>query len=112
MAKDFNVILGEAQQIKNEIIEGANTANRLGTCLEDIVQRAEVDEAAAAKNTTEIVAGDGLTGGGTIAQNRTISVGATDDSVVVGADGIKVDTQDNLTSTSSTKPLSAIKAKF
>ena len=111
MAKDFNVILGEAQQIKNEIIEGANTANRLGTCLEDIVQRAEVDEAAAAKNTTEIVAGDGLTGGGTIAQNRTISVGATDDSVVVGADGIKVDTQDNLTSTSPTKPLSANQGK-
>ena len=111
MAKDFNVILGEAQQIKNEIIEGANTANRLGTCLEDIVQRAEVDEAAAAKATTEIVAGDGLTGGGTIAQSRTISVGATDDSVVVGADGIKVDTQDNLTSTSTTKPLSAKQGK-
>ena len=111
MAKDFNVILGEAQQIKNEFIEGANTANRLGTCLEDIVQRAEVDEAAAAKATTEIKAGDGLIGGGTIEQSRTISVGATDDSVVVGADGIKVDTQDNLTSTSSTKPLSAKQGK-
>ena len=111
MAKDFNVILGEAQQIKNEIIEGANTANRLGTCLEDIVQRAEVDEAAAAKNTTEIVAGDGRNGGGTIAQSRTLSVGATDDSVIVGADGIKVDTQDSLTSTSATKPLSAKQGK-
>ena len=111
MAKDFNVILGEAQQIKNEIIEGANTANRLGTCLEDIVQRAEVDEAAAAKTTTEIVAGDGLTGGGTIAQSRTLSVGATNDSVIVGADGIKVDTQDSLTSTSATKPLSAKQGK-
>ena len=41
MAKDFNTILSEAQQIKNEIIEGANTALRTGTCLEDIVQRAE-----------------------------------------------------------------------
>ena len=56
MAKDFNTILSEAQQIKNEIIEGANTALRTGTCLEDIVQRAEYDEA----NKVDVVYGKGL----------------------------------------------------
>ena len=40
-----------------------------------------------------------------------LTVGNTDDSIVVGADGIKVDTQDSLTSTSITKPLSAAKGK-
>jgi len=67
MAKDFNTILSEAQQIKNEIIEGANTALRTGTCLEDIVQRAESDEGLAAKKAITITAGNGLTGGGSLA---------------------------------------------
>jgi len=103
MAKDFNTILSEAQQIKNEIIEGANTALRTGTCLEDIVQRAESDEDLAAKKARTITAGNGLTGGGSLATDMELTVGATDDSIVVGADGIKVDTQDSLTSTSITK---------
>lgn len=111
MAKDFNTILSEAQQIKNEIIEGANTALRTGTCLEDIVQRAESDEDLAAKKARTITAGNGLTGGGSLATDMELTVGATDDSIVVGADGIKVDTQDSLTSTSITKPLSAAKGK-
>ena len=59
----------------------------------------------------KIIAGLGLTGGGDFTTDRTIDIGATDDSVVVGADGIKVDTQDSLTSTSITKPLSAAKGK-
>lgn len=111
MAKDFNTILSEAQQIKNEIIEGANTALRTGTCLEDIVQRAESDEDLAAKKARTITAGNGLTGGGSLATDMELTVGNTDDSIVVGADGIKVDTQDSLTSTSITKPLSAAKGK-
>lgn len=111
MAKDFNTILSEAQQIKNEIIEGANTALRTGTCLEDIVQRAESDEGLAAKKARTITAGNGLTGGGSLATDMELAVGNTDDSIVVGADGIKVDTQDSLTSTSITKPLSAAKGK-
>ena len=111
MAKDFNTILSEAQQIKNEINEGANTALRTGTCLEDIVQRAESDEGLAAKKARTITAGNGLTGGGSLATDMELTVGNTDDSIVVGADGIKVDTQDSLTSTSITKPLSAAKGK-
>lgn len=111
MAKDFNTILSEAQQIKNEIIEGANTALRTGTCLEDIVQRAESDEDLAAKKARTITAGNGLTGGGSLATDMELAVGNTDDSIVVGANGIKVDTQDSLTSTSATKPLSAAKGK-
>ena len=41
----------------------------------------------------------------------TVNVSNTDDSIVVGADGIKVDTQNSLTSTSTTKPLSAAQGK-
>lgn len=59
----------------------------------------------------QVIAGSGLTGGGTLEADRTFNVGATDDSVIIGADGIRVDTQNNLTSTSITKPLSANQGK-
>ena len=58
-----------------------------------------------------ITAGNGLTGGGSLTEDRTINVVNTDDSIVVSADGIKVDTQDTLTSDSVSKPLSANQGK-
>ena len=58
-----------------------------------------------------IAAGNGLTGGGSLTEDITININTSDDSVIVDADGIKVDTQDILTSTSTTKPLSAAKGK-
>lgn len=58
-----------------------------------------------------ITAGNGLTGGGDLTEDRTINIGNTDDSIVVGEDGIKVDTQDTLTSDSASKPLSAKQGK-
>ena len=42
--------------------------------------------------TTEVIAGAGLTGGGTLGTSRTLNVAATNDSVVVADDGIKVNT--------------------
>lgn len=64
-----------------------------------------------ADKTTQVVAGNGLTGGGALSGDVTVNVVNTDDSIVVGADGIKVDTQNSLTSTSTTKPLSAAQGK-
>lgn len=61
--------------------------------------------------TTEVIAGAGLTGGGALGTSRTLNVAATNDSVVVADDGIKVDTQNVLNSTSTTKPLSAAQGK-
>ena len=60
----------------------------------------------------QVIAGSGLTGGGTLESDRTINVTATDDSIIVAADGIKVDTQNLLTSTSATKPLAANQGKI
>ena len=42
--------------------------------------------------TITITAGAGLTGGGDLTDDMTINVVNTDDSIVVSADGIKVDT--------------------
>lgn len=66
---------------------------------------------AKADKTINITAGSGLTGGGDLSTNRTITVGATDDSVVVGTTGIKVNTYDGGDSDSITRPVSSAFAK-
>ena len=58
-----------------------------------------------------VIAGNGLTGGGTFQADRTINVVNTDDSIVVAEDSIKVNTNNTLTSTSITQPLSANQGK-
>ena len=64
-----------------------------------------------ADTSRKIIAGLGLTGGGDFTTDKTIDIGATDDSIAVAADGIKANTVDNLTTTSPTKPLSANQGK-
>ena len=58
-----------------------------------------------------ITAGNGLTGGGDLSADRTINIANADDSLVVAADSIKVNTNNTLTSTSTTQPLSANQGK-
>ena len=58
-----------------------------------------------------ITAGNGLTGGGDLTANRTIDIAPADDSLTVAADSVKVNTNNTLTSTSTTQPLSANQGK-
>ena len=58
-----------------------------------------------------ITAGAGLTGGGDLTANRTIDINPADDSLTVTADNVKVNTNNTLTSTSTTQPLSANQGK-
>lgn len=58
-----------------------------------------------------IAAGNGLTGGGSLTEDRTININPADDSLTVTADNIKVNTNNTLTSTSATQPLSANQGK-
>ena len=58
-----------------------------------------------------ITAGNGLTGGGDLTTDRTINIANADDSLVVAADSVKVNTNNTLTSTSTTQPLSANQGK-
>ena len=149
MAKDYVVIKGQANIIRNETAEGGNTAAEVGGAIYDVADKLEevdgtltaalgdklpkssvVDNLTStstaaplsanqgkvlndnkADKTTQVVAGNGLTGGGALSGNVTINVGNTDDSIVVGADGVKVNTNNTLTSTSTTQPLSANQGK-
>ena len=66
---------------------------------------------AKALKTITVTAGNGLTGGGTLAANMTINVVSANDGIKVNADNIQLQTVNNLTSTSTTKPLSAAQGK-
>lgn len=58
-----------------------------------------------------IIAGDGLTGGGDLSADRIIGITSATDGITVNADNIQLATVDSLTSTSTTKPLSAAQGK-
>lgn len=64
-----------------------------------------------AKQATIITAGKGLTGGGSLASNRTINVVSANDGIIVNDDNIQLNTINNLSTDSSTKPLSAAQGK-
>lgn len=61
--------------------------------------------------TTQVVAGAGLTGGGTLESDRTLNVVSANDGITVNADNIQLNAVDNLASTSATQPLSANQGK-
>lgn len=64
-----------------------------------------------ADKTIQVIAGNGLQGGGDLTANRTLTVVADGDSIVVGASGIKVDVVNDLASDSTTKALGASQGK-
>lgn len=59
----------------------------------------------------QIIAGNGLTGGGDLSTDRTLNVLSANDGITVNADNIQLNTIDNVTTPSITKPLSANQGK-
>jgi hypothetical protein len=64
-----------------------------------------------ALQSTSVSGGNGLTGGGTLDASRTINVVSANDGITVNTDNIQLNAINNLTSTSTTKPLSAAQGK-
>lgn len=65
-----------------------------------------------ANKTIQIIAGNGLTGGGTFEANRTVNVASANDGIIVNADNIQLNTVDNVSSTSTSRPLTANMGKY
>lgn len=61
--------------------------------------------------TRNIVAGSGLIGGGNLTADRTINIVSATDGITVNADNIQLNTNNTLTSTSTTQALSAAQGK-
>ena len=70
-----------------------------------------VDDNKATIQSKQVIAGTGLTGGGDLSTDRTLSVVSANDGITVNADNIQLNTIDNVTTPSITKPLSANQGK-
>ncbi|MGL5716977.1 MAG: tail fiber domain-containing protein [Paraclostridium sp.] len=64
-----------------------------------------------AEKTIQIVAGNGLTGGGDLTSNKTINVVSADAGIIVNADNIKLNVVNAINSTDAIRPASANSAK-
>ncbi len=65
-----------------------------------------------ADKTIQILAGNGLSGGGDLTNNRTLNIISIDDGIVINPDNIKLNIVDSLSSSSTTRPLSANAGKL
>lgn len=65
-----------------------------------------------ADKTIQILAGSGLSGGGDLTSNRTLNITSVDDGIVINPDNIKLNIVDSLSSSSTTRPLSANAGKL
>lgn len=92
-------VLTEAETVNNLISTSATLPLSAG--------QGKILQDTKANGTTQVIAGNGLTGGGDLTSNKTLNVVSANDGIITNADNIQLDTQNILTSTSATKPLSA-----
>lgn len=60
-----------------------------------------------ANKTIQVIAGNGLTGGGDLTANRTINVASADEGIVINADNIKLNIVNDYNTANSLRPVSA-----
>lgn len=65
-----------------------------------------------ANKTIQVIAGNGLVGGGDLSTNRTLNIASADDGITVNADNIKLNIVDNTTTDSATRAGSARQIKL
>lgn len=64
-----------------------------------------------AEKSIQIIAGNGLTGGGNLTSNKTINIVSADEGIIVNSDNIKLNTINAVNSTNAIRPASANAAK-
>lgn len=73
---------------------------------------ADSELAKKANKTIQVIAGNGLVGGGDLSTNRTLNIASADDGITVNADNIKLNIVDNTTTDSATRAGSARQIKL
>lgn len=78
------------------------------------IERVNADSELAnkANKTVQVIAGNGLVGGGDLSTNRTLNIVSADDGITVNADNIKLNIVDNATTNSATRAGSARQIKL
>lgn len=78
------------------------------------IERINADSELANKvdKTVQVIAGNGLVGGGDLSTNKTLNIASADDGITVNADNIKLNIVDNATTDSATRAGSARQIKL
>lgn len=78
------------------------------------IERINADSELANKvnKTVQVIAGNGLVGGGDLSSNRTLDIVSADDGITVNTDNIKLNIVDNATTDSPTRAVSAKQVKL
>lgn len=111
---------------KTEITNHTNTKKReldtyttqkkgeITTHTDSEIERINADSELAnkANKTIQVIAGNGLVGGGDLSTNRTFNIASADDGITVNADNIKLNIVDNATTDSATRAGSARQVKL
>lgn len=115
MSKEDKAKLDDIDVATDLVQEGERAKwNKAGTDATQALEKANTNASAIATKadkTIQVNAGNGLQGGGDLTANRTLSIKADGDSIVVGVSGIKVDVVNDLASESTTKALGASQGK-
>lgn len=104
--KEEVVRLDDDKQDKNSSNLTTDSKNIEGA-INELKTKSDTLTSNSALKSTQIIAGDGLQGGGTLEQNITLSTKVADDSLTASSSGLAVNTYDGVDSTSTTRPASA-----
>lgn len=106
-------------EVKKEVVrldddkQGKNSSNlttkskNIEGAINELKTKSDTLTSNSALKSTQIIAGNGLQGGGTLEQNRTLSIKGANDSITASSSGLAVNTYNGINSTSTTRPVSA-----
>ena len=100
------VRLDDDKQNKNST-NLTTTAKTIEGAINELKTKSDTLASNSALKSTQIIAGNGLQGGGTLNQNRTLSIKGANDSITTSSSGLAVNTYNGVDSTSTTRPASA-----
>lgn len=115
-AQTYELQKSKVNNTGNETISGVKTFNSspiVPTPTTDMQSSTKkyVDDSKNSIQAKQVIAGNGLTGGGTLSADRTLNIVSANDGITVNADNIQLNPVDNVTTTSITQPLAANQGK-
>lgn len=111
---DGNKITKMTGYTKADVYESISPSDSVITAISKLEKRTDSIGTGGGDNvpkTTQVIAGNGLSGGGALSENVTLNITSADDGITVNADNIKLNIVDDLVTDSSTRPASGKQVK-
>ena len=109
-ATDYNTTTDAIKaRVKGDIVNNLTSGGATKFASAETVKKLDTEKA---NKATQVIAGNGLTGGGDFSADRTINAESADDGIIVNTDNIKLNIINDLVTSSATRPISATQAKL